>query len=150
MPIAAGSTLISVNGQPLTEVSALDRALHYGDGLFETIGCTGGQARLLPLHLERLSAGCQRLGIAPGDTHEIGREISALAAPVSRCVIKLLVTRGSAAARGYAVSVTGTATRVTLRYPWPVENPQLALHGVRVRTATTCLGAPLNIPDSYP
>ena len=140
MPIAAGSTLISVNGQPLTQVSALDRGLHYGDGLFETIGCSGGQARLLPLHLQRLSEGCQRLGIAAGDLHEIGREIAAMAAPVPRCVVKLLVTRGIAAARGYAVSDAGTATRVTLRYPWPVENPQLALHGVRVRTATTCLG----------
>ena len=140
MQIAADSTLIRVNGQTLTEVSALDRGLHYGDGLFETIGCTGGQARLLPLHLQRLSAGCQRLGIALGGTQEIAREIAALAAPMPRCVIKLLVTRGTAAARGYAVSGSETATRVTLRYPWPEENPQLALHGVRVRTATTRLG----------
>jgi 4-amino-4-deoxychorismate lyase len=57
-----------------------------------------------------------------------------------RSVIKLLVTRGVAATRGYAVTGTATATRVTLQYPWPLEDPQLARHGVRVRTATTCLG----------
>jgi 4-amino-4-deoxychorismate lyase len=135
-----GSTVIRVNGRAITQVSALDRGLHYGDGLFETIACTGGQARLVPLHLERLSEGCRRLGIALADTHDIGREIAELASPVPRAVIKVLVTRGAAAARGYALTGTGTATRVTLRYPWPVENPQLATHGVRVRTATTCLG----------
>lgn len=135
-----GITVVRVNGRAVTQVSARDRGLHYGDGLFETIACTGGQARLLPLHLRRLSEGCRRLGIAVADTQEIAREIAELAAPVPRAVIKLLVTRGAAAARGYAVAGTGTATRVTLRYPWPVEDPHLALHGVRVRTATTCLG----------
>lgn len=132
--------MIRVNGRAITEVSAVDRGLHYGDGLFETIACTGGQARLLPLHLERLSEGCRRLGIALGDTREIAREVCEFASSVPRAVTKVLVTRGAAAARGYAVTGTETATRVTLRYPWPVEDPHLAAHGVRVRTATTCLG----------
>ena len=46
-------------------VSALDRGLHFGDGLFETIACVDGRPRFLPLHLERLAFGCERLQIAP-------------------------------------------------------------------------------------
>ncbi|GAC1458082.1 MAG: aminodeoxychorismate lyase [Steroidobacteraceae bacterium] len=136
----AAPKVILVNGRAWAEVSALDRGLHYGDGLFETIACTAGHARLLELHLERLAEGCRRLGIAPPDTVGLRGEISALAAPAARAVIKLLVTRGTALARGYAVSGTETANRILLRYAWPAEDPQLAMTGVRVRTATTCLG----------
>lgn len=131
---------IWVNGQAVAQVSALDRGLHYGDGLFETIACTAGHARLLDLHLERLGEGCRRLGINLRDPGEIRSEIVARAAQAPRAVIKVLVTRGAAIARGYALSGAESANRVVLRYPWPVEDPQLASAGVRVRTATTCLG----------
>src|SRR4029077_12034965 len=103
---------IWVNGRALGEVSALDRGLHYGDGLFETIACTAGHARLLDMHLERLGEGCRRLGIRITELREIRSEIAALAAPTPRAVIKLLVTRGAARARGYAVSGAETANRV--------------------------------------
>jgi 4-amino-4-deoxychorismate lyase len=131
---------IRVNGAALTEVSALDRGLHYGDGLFETIACTSGHARLLDLHLARLREGAQRLRIAVPDLKELAGEITTLGAPAPRAVIKLLLTRGSALARGYAVTGAETASRVLLRYPWPAEDPQLGAAGVRVRTASTCLG----------
>lgn len=131
---------IWVNGRALNDVSALDRGLHYGDGLFETIACTAGRARLLEMHLERLGEGCRRLGIELRDYGEIGSEIVALAAQVPRAVIKLLVTRGTAVVRGYAVTDAQAPNRVTLRYPWPAEDPRFADQGVRVRTATTCLG----------
>lgn len=137
MPAADG---IWVDGRAVAQVSALDRGLHYGDGLFETIACTSGHARLLELHLERLAEGCRRLGIGLGDPGEMRRELVALAAQAPRAVIKLLVTRGAAGARGYAVSGAESATRIVLRYPWPAEDPQLAREGVRVRTATTRLG----------
>ncbi len=131
---------IRVNGAALTEVSALDRGLHYGDGLFETIACTSGHPRLLDLHLARLREGAQRLRIAVPDLQALAGEITALAAPASRAVIKLLLTRGSALARGYGVTGAETANRVLLRYPWAAEDPQPGVAGIRVRTALTCLG----------
>jgi 4-amino-4-deoxychorismate lyase len=132
--------VIWVNGRAASAVSALDRGLHYGDGLFETIACTAGRARLLDLHLERLGEGCRRLGIDAGDAGQLRKDIVALADQTARAVIKVLVTRGSALARGYAVSGAETANRILLRYAWPAEDAQLAIHGVRLRTATTCLG----------
>ena len=52
---AVSPELVLINGRASAEVSALDRGLHFGDGLFETIGCVDGAPRFLELHLERLA-----------------------------------------------------------------------------------------------
>ncbi len=124
-----------VNGTAGAALSPLERGLHYGDGLFETIACVGGKPRFLALHLDRLARGARRLGIPPPGVVELRREILALAAPGDRAVIKVLLTRGVAAARGYGSSGRAAGTRITLRYPWEPEDPRIAQEGVRVRTA---------------
>ena len=129
-----------VNGRAAGEVSALERGLHFGDGLFETIACEGGRPRFLELHLRRLAAGCARLGLeAPADA-TLRAEVQQLAAPGGRAIIKVLLTRGAAAARGYAVTGFEQPTRISLRYAWPAEDPGLARVGVRVRIAALRLG----------
>jgi 4-amino-4-deoxychorismate lyase len=127
-----------VDGREASAISVLDRGLQYGDGLFETIACVDGRPRLLPAHLERLGAGCARLFLAV-DLALVASEVRALAAGAARAVVKVLVTRGTALARGYAVSAE-KATRITLRYPWPAENRSMAEEGVRVRLAQLRLG----------
>jgi 4-amino-4-deoxychorismate lyase len=42
---------------------ALDRAMHYGDGLFETLLVRDGHLRFEVLHRARLAVGCGRLHI---------------------------------------------------------------------------------------
>jgi 4-amino-4-deoxychorismate lyase len=126
---------VAVNGLEHAAVSALERGLHYGDGLFETIACVGGRAHFLSLHLARLQRGCGRLQIPFGQFDTLRSEIEALAAPVSRAIVKVLVTRGPALERGYRVTGGEEATRVTLRYPWPEADPAQAQAGVRVRLA---------------
>ena len=39
--------VVLVNGVRDAGVSVLDRGLQFGDGLFETIACVGGQPRFL-------------------------------------------------------------------------------------------------------
>jgi 4-amino-4-deoxychorismate lyase len=129
-----------IDGRAGEAVSPLDRGLHYGDGLFETIACLGGRPRLLARHLERLARGCGRLGIGFPGHEALEREILAVAAEAERAVVKVLLTRGTAVARGYAVAGNERPTRVTLRYRWPREDPALARDGVRVRIATLRLG----------
>ncbi|HEX4618222.1 MAG TPA: aminotransferase class IV, partial [Steroidobacteraceae bacterium] len=107
-----------VNGRPDGGLSLLDRGLHYGDGLFETIACLGGRPRFLDLHLERLARGCARLGIENPDAAELRHEILAVAAGAPRAIVKVLLTRGPAAARGYGPTGAERPTRVTLRYRW--------------------------------
>lgn len=131
---------VRVNGNPDREVSPFDRALHFGDGLFETIACRRGRPRFLSLHLERLQLGCVRLGIDPGNLEDIAVEVRALAGEVDAAIVKVLLTRGVAVARGYGVTGCEKATRVTFRYAWPEETRAEPQDGVQVRTATLRLG----------
>lgn len=127
---------VTLNGQVLVEgVSPYDRGLHYGDGLFETIVCAKGRARLLSLHMERLSSSCERLRIALGDVTSLRREIEATAAAVGDALIKVIVTRGEAVARGYGWSGTEVATRLVYRYPLPPENVAARSEGIRAAVA---------------
>lgn len=130
--------LILLNGAS-TAVSPLDRGLHFGDGVFETIACRQGRARFLALHLERLLAGCKRLRINPADVGLIRSEIER-AASGAPSLIKLILTRGPATVRGYGFSGHESATRVLLRYPWPQEDASPSRDGVPIRIAALRLG----------
>jgi 4-amino-4-deoxychorismate lyase len=123
-----------MNGRPEAALSPVERGLHYGDGLFETIACLAGRPRFLDLHLERLGAGCARLGIQFPARDELRHEILAIAAGPERAIVKVLLTRGPAVARGYATTGAERPTRLTLRYRWEAD-PGLAAEGIRVRTA---------------
>jgi 4-amino-4-deoxychorismate lyase len=131
---------VLLNGTPDQRVSPFDRAVHFGDGVFETIACRRGRPRFLSLHLERLLLGCNRLGIEPGELDEIGAEVRALAREVENAIVKVILTRGTALARGYGVTGREKATRITFRYAWPPETPTESQDGVRVRTAKLRLG----------
>jgi 4-amino-4-deoxychorismate lyase len=131
--------LVRVNGEETAALAALDRGLHYGDGLFETIACVGGVPRLIGLHLKRLAGGCGRLQLT-ADLAALEREVHELARPTARSVLKVIVTRGPALARGYGTSGAEKPTRITLCYAWPAEDPALAREGVRVRVAQLRLG----------
>lgn len=120
-------------------ISVLERGLHYGEGLFETIACLAGKPRLLERHLRRLASGCERLGLSC-DAAAIESEVRELAAGSGRAIIKVLLTRGPALARGYALTGRERPVRVALRYAWPDEEPGATESGVRVRLASLRLG----------
>jgi 4-amino-4-deoxychorismate lyase len=136
--------VVLIDGAPVpaaaASVPALERGLHYGDGLFETIACVDGHPRLLERHLGRLIDGCERLGLARPDAGALGRELTAVAQGAPRAIVKLLLTRGSARARGYALTGREQPRRITLRYAWPAAQRAEAEEGVRVRVARLRLG----------
>jgi 4-amino-4-deoxychorismate lyase len=131
---------VLINGDAAGGLSPLDRGLHFGDGVFETIACLHGRPRLLSLHLERLAHGCRTLGFSVPAAQSLRAEIGQLAGAVDRAIVKLIVTRGPATVRGYAVSGREQATRVAIRYPWPVEDPGLQQQGASVRVAAMRFG----------
>ncbi|MGH8211162.1 MAG: aminotransferase class IV, partial [Steroidobacteraceae bacterium] len=53
---------------------------------------------------------------------------------------KVVLTRGTALARGYGVSGSEKATRITFRYAWPPENCTQSRYGIQARTAALRLG----------
>jgi 4-amino-4-deoxychorismate lyase len=131
---------VLLNGSPAQQISPFDRAVHFGDGLFETIACRSGRPRFLTLHLERLQLGCQRLGIEPGNLDKVRAEVRSLAGEVENSIVKVILTRGTALARGYGVTGREKAMRITFRYAWPPETATESQDGVRVRTAKLRLG----------
>ena len=137
-PDAGVSVLI--DGAAAGALSPLDRGLHYGDGVFETIACLHARPRFLSLHLARLTQGCRTLGFAAPAAEQLREDVVRLAGEQDRSIVKLIVTRGRANVRGYAVSSDARATRVAIRYPWPVEDPVLQQQGVGVRVAAMRLG----------
>jgi 4-amino-4-deoxychorismate lyase len=131
---------VLLNGRADQQVSPFDRGLHFGDGLFETIACRRGRPRFPTLHLERLRLGCERLGIETVSLDAIHPEVRALASEVDSAIIKVILTRGTAVARGYQASGRERATRITFRYAWPQETAAESQVGIRVRTAQLRLG----------
>jgi 4-amino-4-deoxychorismate lyase len=132
--------IMLIDGAEASTISVLDRGLHYGDGVFETIACRNGQPRFLGWHLERLALGCERLRIRFDALPTLTAEIKRLAGASALSLIKVIVTRGVATARGYGAKGDETATRVVLRYSWPQEDSNAWQNGVVVRIADQRLG----------
>jgi 4-amino-4-deoxychorismate lyase len=98
---------------------AQERGLHYGDGLFETMVLQQGRLRLAKRHVARLAEGCRRLGINADAATLVADAACRAALQGPRALVKLIVTRGVATARGYAPSGEEQARSLTLVYPLP-------------------------------
>ena len=86
-------------------LSVLDRGLNYGDGLFETIKATSGQAQYLDDHLDRLRRGALALGFSKKSIEPLLNDISngaiekllkanGLDIGAKTACVKIVVTRG--------------------------------------------------------
>ncbi len=126
-----------VNGREGAHVDPMDRGLHYGDGLFETMAVQGGGVRFLDWHLERLADGAARLAIPLPDMRTLRAEIAAVSAAGG--VVKLILTRG-AGERGYRPPPRPEPTRMIFGLPWPTPAPAAWTGGVRVGWCRTRLG----------
>jgi 4-amino-4-deoxychorismate lyase len=108
-----------VNGVPGELLSARDRGLQYGDGLFETVRCEHGGLCWFERHLARLRLGCERLGLEAPDGALLRAEAQLLAGMVPRALVKIILTRGTATARGYRPAGDERGTRIVSVHDWP-------------------------------
>lgn len=130
-----------IDGRRSTRVPIGDRGLQYGDGLFETMAVLDGRIRHLPLHLARLSEGCERLGLPRRVLAPLRDELVALAARQrNNAVIKLIVTRGEGP-RGYAPPARPQPRRMLGVFAWPSWPQSHYTRGVAVRVCDTRLGS---------
>ena len=121
-------------------VSALDRGLHYGDGLFETMAVIDRAPLLLARHMGRLLAGCNRLGIPAPDRATLSDDLDrALALADRRVIVKIILTRGCGG-RGYRDPDSIEPLRIVTLNPWPDYPPDRWREGVHVRVCATRLG----------
>ncbi len=127
-----------INGQTTDHLSARDRGLHYGDGLFETLAVIDGCCPFWDRHMRRLQHGCQRLQLPIPDIAVLQAEAQQLIENETRAVLKLIITRGEAG-RGYRYPEPTQATRILICQPWPNHPVQNWQDGVQVRFCDTTL-----------
>ncbi|WP_256645374.1 aminodeoxychorismate lyase [Thermomonas paludicola] len=119
---------------PVDGVSASNRGLAYGDGLFETMRVHRGALPLWPRHLARLREGALRLGIALPEQAFIEARIADAIAGIDAGVLKLLLTRGDGG-RGYAPPIDAPPVWTLALHSLPPMPATLRLHACDTRLA---------------
>jgi 4-amino-4-deoxychorismate lyase len=130
--------MMLVNGQSQDSVSALDRGLSYGDGLFETIRMMRAHAPLWERHMQRLATGCARLRIQAPDSRQLWQEALQVSAALPDAVVRITVTRGMGE-RGYAPPGSSKTTRIVAAFPMPVIPALIYRDGICTRLCATTL-----------
>lgn len=110
--------MIRVNGVVSALVSATDRGIAYGDGVFRTFPVRGGRAQCWSRHYAKLASDCQRLGIAAPVRDMLERDVDAICMAEPDCVVKIIVTRGQGE-RGYRAPPVVRPTVITMTSPLP-------------------------------
>ncbi|MES9964318.1 MAG: aminodeoxychorismate lyase [Candidatus Sedimenticola sp. 20ELBAFRAG] len=131
---------VLINGKPENRISALDRGLHYGDGLFETISVINSNPCLWQNHISRLLHGCARLNIPTPDPDQLLAECSSVSESNERCVVKIIMTRGEGGS-GYLPPQSATPQRIVYSMPWPERPHSWWEKGVKTRICSTRLGS---------
>ena len=129
-------------GEPCESISVDDRAVQYGDGLFETVAIRDGKARLWSYHAERLLTGCARLGLPVPAAQllkdELYSALDAASIETEHCAAKFLVSAG-AGHRGYRRSGTSEGTLLVGLAESPRLPEVMYRNGVKVRVCNTRL-----------
>nr|VFK15945.1 MAG: aminodeoxychorismate lyase apoprotein [Candidatus Kentron sp. LFY] len=143
-----------INGQPCDTISANDRGLQYGDGLFETIAVDKWIPLCLSEHLDRLARGCRRLRIPEPARASLQQEIHIVSGELQRGIVKVIITRG-VGGRGYAPTPTtpvpntavsspnaaaSSPTRLVAGFQWPDYPIDFSREGIDTCLCDTRLG----------
>jgi 4-amino-4-deoxychorismate lyase len=128
-----------IDGWPATLLDPAVRAVHYGDGLFETICVRDGVAEYLDRHQQRLQAGCETLRLAFADWAGLDSELRQRAGEMGAGVIKIILSRG-AGGQGYRFAADQGVTRIVSTYSLPTYSEEHSTRGVRVRICDLRLG----------
>lgn len=92
------------HGVKVDSIPIADRAVQYGDGVFETIAIRDGRPRFWDLHMRRLRHACEHLRLGMPAENILERDLDSALARTSIntgfCTAKIIVTAGSGQ-RGY-------------------------------------------------
>jgi len=121
-----------VNGEISTFVESTNRGLNYADGLFETLSVHNGRPSRWQGHMDRLGAGCERLGMTMPPQSILLREVQTVSAGLRDAVVKIVLTRGGQA-RGYMPPQGQNCTRIVSAHSFPDGIAEAARKGVKAR-----------------
>ena len=131
--------MILVNGEARSSVSALDRGLAYGDGVFRTFPAINGEPAHWHRQYAKLAADGAALGITAPSAGILASEVKLACERVPACAVKIILTRGEGA-RGYRYTGDENTTRVVFAEPLPEGLGERRAKGVAVRLCRTRLG----------
>lgn len=129
-----------INGSCEARLSAADRGLAYGDGVFRTFRLRYGRALHWELHYRQLVSDCGALGLAPPAAGVLEWELLQLGAEERTAVGKIIVTRGTGA-RGYDPAQCREPTRLVGVGPAPSWPGDPHSSGVRARVCALRLAS---------
>ena len=132
-----------VNGDFSSGVSVNDRGLNYGDGAFETIAYTNGNAVFWERHYKRLKKGCDILGFDCPIENDLLKDIKKITetdGSTDNAVIKIIVTRGESE-RGYKPSEHTTPNVIVSLSAYPLYPSAYWKDGVDIKKCTTNLSS---------
>jgi 4-amino-4-deoxychorismate lyase len=129
----------SINGQQVNEIALNDRALNYGDGLFTTAKIVDGGINLFEYHLERLTSGCAKLGIAGVDFDWLIIYLTDIVKRYDNAVLKILISAGQGG-RGYSRVGVAHPNVIISIHDFPQHYLNWKNHGIHLGTAQTKLG----------
>lgn len=101
-----------------------ERALHYGDGLFETLLKYEGELPYWPEHYQRLSSGCERLSISAPPMEWLHQRINESSQDLEHSIIKIIVSRGRGG-RGISLPEGSSGSAFVLSYPWQASSHEV-------------------------
>lgn len=130
---------VLINGLEQSQVSVFDRGFLYGDGLFETMRVSGGRIPLLEKHLARLKRSCARLQMSyPGD-EIFYAELPLLCIEYPNAILKIILTRGVSAKRGYSPSDDSIQNRILIVSEHAASGTHFEQSGVDIILCKYCL-----------
>ena len=112
--------MIIINGKPAQGVDPRDRALAYGDGLFETIACVGGRLHNWQRHYQRLEDSAHALDLHPPSQLQLeeAAQLFFYQYAKNNFTLKIILSRG-VGGRGYAYDQNKDNQWIMLDAPWP-------------------------------
>lgn len=124
-------TRIVINGQSKDSLSAADRAVQYGDGIFTTIKVEDGIPQHWPLHYQRLVKGLLILGIGFDSWQEVQTAVDKMAREATSAVLKLLISRGQGG-RGYQAPKSQQPLWILSAHPMPEHYQKWQQQGIEL------------------
>ena len=121
-----------VDGEISTLLATTDRGLNYGDGLSETLIVENKRPRHWQAHMDRLGAGCERLGLSMPPQAILFRDVQTVSAGSPQAVVKIVLTRAGNT-RGYTPSADKKCVRIVSAHAYPEGIDELTRNGVAVR-----------------
>jgi 4-amino-4-deoxychorismate lyase len=131
--------LCLVNGIQQNHIDIESRGLAYGDGIFTTAKISHGKVEYLNQHIERLTVGCEKLGISAPSANELTSQLISIAKNYTLAVLKVIISARSGG-RGYARALNNPHDVIIMIHDFPTHYEAHARTGITLGLSNQQIG----------